>query len=271
MTNTLQTLILAAIILCSTTVWAQTETDKAASQVMQKIEEALLEGDCDRAERNYATWKTLTGGTNPLMEDGIRNCQNAKSANQIKQIVEEALLQGDCNRAQINYNQWKVLTKKTNNATENSITECNNKSATNDKGVIINGVKWATRNIGNWGTFVSTPEFYGNYYAFDKNPCPKGWRIPTHQEFQTLINAGSIWTVQNGTNGRKYGSGNNTIFLPACGTSHDGLHYVGINGIYWSSTRNNTSAYFLNFNNEKASVFDYGKPSFGFGIRCVAE
>jgi len=32
---------------------------------------------------------------------------------------------------------------------------------TTDEGVVINGVKWATRNVGSTGTFVTNPQDYG--------------------------------------------------------------------------------------------------------------
>ena len=41
-----------------------------------------------------------------------------------------------------------------------------------------NGVKWATRNVGEKGKFVSSPKKNGNLYTWDEaqTVCPSGWR-----------------------------------------------------------------------------------------------
>ena len=87
-------------------------------------------------------------------------------------------------------------------------------------GVIINGVKWATRNVDKPGTFAKNPESIGWYYQWNKkvgwsptdplknsngsttwdksissatnwekvnDPSPKGWHIPTSTEINSLL------------------------------------------------------------------------------------
>ena len=115
-------------------------------------------------------------------------------------------------------------------------------AATTDEGVVINGVRWATRNADGFRTFVASPEMMGGFYArlinrardrytlrratlrrggsfrgnnFD--PCPPGWRMPTEREFRSLIAAGSVWTTVNGVYGRLFGTAPNQLFLPAAG------------------------------------------------------
>lgn len=147
----------------------------------------------------------------------------------------------------------------------------------NSMSVIINGVKWATFNVGSSGTFVSKSEDYGNYYTWEQSrkACPAGWRMPNQSEFQSLVNAGSIWTTRNGVAGRQFGSGVNTIFLPAsgCRDSNGAFSTVGTNANYWSSTQyDSTSAYNLGIGSDYAQInnfFNY--KSFGFCVRCVAE
>jgi len=103
----------------------------------------------------------------------------------------------------------------------------NAKAQQKNTGVTINGVTWATRNVGAPGTFVenetdpglcfqwnskigwypdttklgqpgnSTPEgkvwnndWKGNgavNWQSENNPCPKGWRVPTNEEFESLF------------------------------------------------------------------------------------
>ena len=120
--------------------------------------------------------------------------------------------------------------------------------------VMINGICWATRNVDMPGTFVANPEDAGMLYQWgskigwsytippiandgitvwhlvyetgdiwlpEKNPCPNGWRLPTRQELQSLINSGSYWSSLNGINGRFFGNKEPHLFLPAAGCISD--------------------------------------------------
>jgi uncharacterized protein (TIGR02145 family) len=98
-------------------------------------------------------------------------------------------------------------------------------SPTFDKGVSINGVVWATRNVDKPGTFAATPGSPGMLYQWNskvawsttelpasesarklwfaipessawaaaQDPCPKGWRIPTDKELAELSKASSLY------------------------------------------------------------------------------
>ncbi|MDR0811217.1 MAG: hypothetical protein LBN23_02930 [Paludibacter sp.] len=137
--------------------------------------------------------------------------------------------------------------------------------------VIINGVKWAKQNVG-----ANSPTEYGNYYTFEqaKNACPSGWRLPTKQEFESLLSAGSVWTTQNGVSGRLFGKVPNQIFLPAAGYRYDSdgaLDGAGEYGYYWSSTpRDSGLAYYLHFISGDASTGSTNRRR-GFSVRPVAE
>ena len=79
-----------------------------------------------------------------------------------------------------------------------------------DRGTVINGVKWATRNVGIPGHFASSTIESGLFYLWNNkvpfsryvyetsyqqgsmwyetcNPCPIGWRIPSTEDFITLL------------------------------------------------------------------------------------
>lgn len=86
-------------------------------------------------------------------------------------------------------------------------------------GVMINGIEWATHNVGDVGEFVTNPQDYGNYYTYDEaqTVCPSGWRVPTQQEFESLIKSGREWAKMGDVVGCLFGSDNNTIFLPLAG------------------------------------------------------
>jgi len=183
-------------------------------------------------------------------------------------------------------------------------------STTSESGVVINGVKWATRNVDKPGTFAAKPEDAGMFYQWNSkigwsaidpmknsdggttwnrltedisisswrtsnNPCPKGWRLPTREELLKFEDAG-VWTTQNGVVGCRFGSGSNTIFLPAAGERYfnDGdIRNKDSYGSYWSSTRVSGyyTAYYFYFAQLNAGSNSYGNTTYGYSIRCVAE
>ena len=147
---------------------------------------------------------------------------------------------------------------------------------TQDAGVVINGIRWATRNVGAPGTFAATPESWGmfyqknrrkgwnigdntDYYANARNetwerandPCPTGWRIPTHSELQSLFNTNSVQITRNGVSGLLFGNAPNQIFLPAyrrrsCFGSRLRREYESGRsriGFYWSSNHFSSLTY----------------------------
>ena len=65
------------------------------------------------------------------------------------------------------------------------------------------------------------------------------WRMPTTEQQRELYEkCSSVWTTQNGVNGRLFtGPNGNTLFLPAAGNRwSDYLDYAGSWGFYWSRT-----------------------------------
>jgi uncharacterized protein (TIGR02145 family) len=166
-----------------------------------------------------------------------------------------------------------------------------------DKGVIINGVKWATRNVDAPGKFAPTPESYGKLYRWndkrawdlydttwdfstpagtswekENNPCPQGWRVPTQTELQKLLDAGNTWTMQNDVNGRLFGTAPNQIFLPATGYSIFGTFIsTDMHGyFYWSSTQYYSNAICLYFYSGDAHMNSHLRTT-RLSVRCVAE
>ena len=157
------------------------------------------------------------------------------------------------------------------------------------------GTKWACCNVG-----ATTPEGYGDYFAwgetqtrnyydwstyihsdgsqeschdigsdiagtqYDAATANWGtpWQMPSLAQCEELINnCTSIWTTQNGINGRMFmGPNGGTIFLPAAGVSDTGsLYNVGSNGYFWSSSLNSDysdSAWYLDFGSDYANLYD---------------
>ena len=125
-------------------------------------------------------------------------------------------------------------------------------SNTTDKGVVINGVTWATRNVDSPGTFAAKPESAGKFYQWNRkkaysattpaegipikdwnitnpegaewekenDPSPEGWRVPTRTEFESLLDKDKVRQEWNAT---KKGitftdiESGASIFLPAAG------------------------------------------------------
>ncbi len=87
-------------------------------------------------------------------------------------------------------------------------------------------------------THVATDTISGDtvQWATANNVCPAGWRLPTKDELQSLINSGYKWTTVNGVSGCVFGSGDNAIFIPAVGyrSSFDGSLLNTVSGYYWA-------------------------------------
>lgn len=142
--------------------------------------------------------------------------------------------------------------------------------------VLINGVRWATRNVGAPGTFVASPESAGMFYQWNSkaawpatgevsgwnsnwnggysnpsaldtwskinDPSPAGYHIPTKAQIESLLDATKVaitQITQNGVLGRKFTDkkNGNSIFLPALGFRSLGFLFdAGSSGNYWSAT-----------------------------------
>jgi len=124
------------------------------------------------------------------------------------------------------------------------------------------------------GTYLSwtteTPLESDKWFT-DYNPCPKGWRVPTENEFSALTAAGSEQTSQGGISGRLFSS---TLFLPAAGeflgdSESSPSIYRGSNGYYWSSSAGGTTAKRLIFESGSDPCISVTGRAFGHSIRCV--
>jgi hypothetical protein len=98
--------------------------------------------------------------------------------------------------------------------------------------------------------------------------------MPSLTQIKELLNnCSSIWTTQNGVNGRKFtGPNGGSIFLPAAGDRwSSGLYDAGADGDYWSSSLFESvpdDAYGLYFYSGDAG-WGYGYRLFGLSVRPV--
>lgn len=171
---------------------------------------------------------------------------------------------------------------------------------TPEEGVVINGLRWATRNVAAPGSFVANPQDEGRVFQWNRrqgwhstsgtaawnssgaegtlwdspnDPCPTGWRVPTRAELQSL--GLGTWTENwNGTGvaGQVFGTAPSQLFLPAAGwrDAADGRRFnAGTVGRYWSRTASTAvNASFFGFN-RLGSAHDDDNRAMGFGVRCV--
>ena len=165
-------------------------------------------------------------------------------------------------------------------ATILATTECGARTAgstitvSEDTGVLIGGVRWATRNVETPGVFAEFPESLGGHFNWNnRNVCPQGWRVPTLDEIQSLNNSGHMWITKNGVNGRLFGISPNQIFLPAAGMRHTNItapiSHLGTQGHYWTDTQTpNNFARTLNLTINGSSALNESIVHH-LSIRCV--
>lgn len=98
-----------------------------------------------------------------------------------------------------------------------------------------------------------------------QDPCPTNYRVPTDTELNNELLAFS--------SNNRAGAYASTLKLPAAGFRHysnGALLYVGINGLYWSSSISGTTARRLFFNSSNAIMSGQGR-AYGFSVRCIKE
>jgi uncharacterized protein (TIGR02145 family) len=163
----------------------------------------------------------------------------------------------------------------------------------------------ATSSWNEFATWTSTGDTGNAWQTPANDPCPSGWRLPTREEFNSLVSssplgsdgwAGQWLTADQASTlglgcaaGRIFGPNANTVisggnvvpgnfnpntmlFLPAAGwrTPDNGvLTNPGANGTFWSSTPNaTTGAELLHFHSNLVA-FGVNFRSFGLSVRCV--
>ena len=114
----------------------------------------------------------------------------------------------------------------------------------------------------------------------DYDPCPNGWRVPTHIELEELTKNRSSWTTDASNQSGFYFSGTKTytqstpqVFFPAAGSRgfDDGIAYVReTGGRYWSSGIVSFNAYDLNFGSSFCQIGKHSRSN-GYSVRCVHE
>ena len=176
-----------------------------------------------------------------------------------------------------------------------------------EEGVVINGVRWATRNVDTFGTFTQNPEDAGMFFQWNRqkgwattgsvtgwntvedttpwitenDPCPPGWRTPTTEEWRNVNATAGKYTTINGVRGRLFGTYPDQIFLPLAGrrNASGALAYRGYVGYYWSRSPAAGESAYTPIRSVWTSRFGlYGRATMftnnrnqGFSVRCVQD
>lgn len=184
------------------------------------------------------------------------------------------------------------------------MTACNTAN-TNDAGVVINGVTWATRNVNSVGTFTGRAEDAGMMYQWntktawnatgtvsdwnttmpsgttwerENDPSPAGWRVPTLAEIQSLLDTTKVLctsTVQNGVKGSLFTdkTTNQSLFFPFAGYryfTNGTLYYGGTLGVYWINTEEKAGGSLALYSNIAGNNLNGSRRTFAYTIRPVA-
>lgn len=181
-------------------------------------------------------------------------------------------------------------------------------SFTTTEGYIVGGAFWAKGNLyynnGSFAFYATTTECSTNrsqdFWRWDalrpddafgnssttwnpaRDPCRKisNWRLPTMQEFHSLIQVSSTYTTMNGKKGVKF---SNILFLPCTGffPGHAPNTWQSPDrGFYWSQNRVDDLNYGIGFHYGIMLDFDFrgiyaprlngsDKEGNGWPIRCV--
>jgi uncharacterized protein (TIGR02145 family) len=189
-------------------------------------------------------------------------------------------------------------------------------SVIEDEGVVINGLKWATRNLDAPGMFTTKPEKCGMYYqwnrptawtaslsstpagaqwdssyasgngwAAENDPSPEGWRVPTRDELELLVDPDNVtneWVEATADSpaGRRFTDKktNKSLFIPVSGGMAGDTGEFGFpeEGYFWTSSpayQVPEGAYFLTFDLNQIWPLDLavGNRAGGFPVRPVSR
>jgi uncharacterized protein (TIGR02145 family) len=118
-------------------------------------------------------------------------------------------------------------------------------------------------------------EQYGRLYNWQvaQNICPKGWHIPSTDEFEALINNISEDNKRGFLSSSAKGFIDFSIHSGGCKNAYGFYRNIGSHINYWTSVkRENYSAWFLNIEDKqnRANIY-YDDISNAFSVRCIKD
>jgi len=123
---------------------------------------------------------------------------------------------------------------------------------------------------------------YGRFYDWETaiKACPKGWHLPSDDEWETLINfvggsstAGKYLKAKSGWDNNDNGTDTYGFAALPGGFARDLIYFVGEAGYWWSATEYTASrAYYRHMIYEDERVLrDDGDKSVLHSVRCVQD
>ncbi len=154
---------------------------------------------------------------------------------------------------------------------------------------------WASTNIDESHAYYDNDTDYGAYYNWytatvgtgtseltegnaESSICPKGWHLPTSEEFQNLYDKfpDATWATINDRSGRWFGAssvsaGGALLLADGYMRTADGLSAnINLYGYYWTNaSKDKTQAYSLRFNRKELTIDGNSRKSNGYSIRCL--
>jgi uncharacterized protein (TIGR02145 family) len=158
---------------------------------------------------------------------------------------------------------------------------------------VTNSITWIDLSSGAYCSYANDSgnvTTYGrlyNWFAVTDSPsiAPEGWRVPTDEDWQTLVDYLGGSSVAGGKlkeagtthwDSPNTGATNESGFtaLPGGHRSYHGIfNYLGFTAYFWSSTDSNSSYAWARLLNRYHSlvVRDYFNKPDGFSVRCVRD
>jgi uncharacterized protein (TIGR02145 family) len=153
--------------------------------------------------------------------------------------------------------------------------------AQNFETIKVGSQVWMAKNLdievpGSW-CYDNNPDNckkYGRLYTYEAaiKACPKGWHLPSSEEWSVLANylggedvAGKALKA-GGSSGLKLPLGGNRVFSGTYGL-------IGTYGCYWSSTKNDAKhAWYLYVTDKNDYItLTYFTSSYGFNVRYIKD
>ena len=257
----------------------------------------LYFGSDDAGWDSYC-YRELGRTVRPIVQD-VQNLQMSEATPTSLDILVQSAI-GEVDPAQ----QTSQSTPTSPQSSAGGITSCPDSHHPHiiDLG-LPSGTKWACCNVG-----ASKPEDYGNYYAWGETETKSSstykyyknnqyvhlgydiagtsydvahvkwgssWEMPSHDQIEELkANCSSVWTTENGIEGRRFkGKNGSSIFLPAAGeVLGSDPSFTGTSGYYWSSTQDTyfVDAYSLDFASYYAGC-KTNDSKYGYTVRPIVQ
>jgi len=127
-------------------------------------------------------------------------------------------------------------------------------------------------------------KYYGRLYDWNtaKTVCPKGWKLPSREDWNSLFAAVGGWKTageklksKSGWNENGNGTDNYGFSALPGGDRHSdgGFDFAGYYGLWWTATEDdNGLAYYrrMLYRDDRVDEDGYDK-SGGYSVRCVAD